>query len=149
MLLIPQDFKDFLRLLNAHRVRHLIIGGYAVGYHGYPRATGDLDIFVEISETNAANLVSVFREFGFDVPELNAGIFLEPGKIVRLGRPPMRLEVMNRIDGVSFEECYVGRATEWVDGLPLHFIGLPQLLLNKRASGRAKDLADLENLRAG
>ncbi len=146
MILIPKDFKDFLKLLNARRVKYLIIGGYAVGYHGYPRATGDLDIFVEISPANAKALVGAFKKFGFDVPELKESLFLRKGKMVRVGRPPMRLEVLNDISGVSFDECYTSRVTDVIEGIQLHFIDLPHLLANKRASGRAKDLADVENL---
>ncbi|HUP93174.1 MAG TPA: nucleotidyltransferase [Solimonas sp.] len=136
-----------MRLLNAHGVRHLVIGGYAVGFHGHPRATGDLDIFVGISEENAGSLVKVFQEFGFDVPELKKSLFLQPGKIVRIGRPPMRLEVLNEIAGVGFDDCYKRRVTTMVDHVEINFIGLDDLLVNKAAAGRPKDLADVDSLR--
>lgn len=146
MIPLPRDFQDFLRLLNAGRVRYVIIGGYAVAYHGYVRYTGDLDIFVEMSEANAAKLVSALREFGFDLPQIKPALFLQAGKIIRLGYEPMRLEILNEIDGVSFEECYRHRRRSRLGGLTINFIDLPRLLKNKRASGRQKDLADIEAL---
>jgi len=145
---LPRDFQDFLRLLNANAIRYLVIGGYAVAYHGYVRYTGDLDLFVELSVDNATRLVSALREFGFDLPQLKPALFLKKGRIIRLGREPMRLEILNEIDGVGFEECYCHRRRSRVGGLSVSFIDLPQLLKNKRASGRQKDLADVEALNA-
>lgn len=124
----------------------MVIGGYAVAYHGYVRYTGDLDLFVELSPTNAAKLVRALREFGFDLPQLKPALFLRKGRIVRLGCEPMRLEILNEIDGVSFEECYRHRRQSRVANLKVNFIALPQLLKNKRASGRQKDLVDVEAL---
>ena len=146
MIPLPRDFQDFLRLLNATAIRYVVIGGYAVAYHGYVRYTGDLDIFVELSVNNAAKLVSALREFGFAMPQLKPALFLRRGRIVRLGYEPMRLEILNEIDGVSFEECYRHRRRSRVGNLTVNFIALPQLLRNKRASGRLKDLADVEAL---
>ena len=143
---LDRNFADFLRLLNSHGVEYLVIGGYAVGYHGFVRATGDLDVFVGISEKNAAALVTVFREFGFDSPAVNKTPFLEEGKVVRIGVPPLRLEVITGISGVTFAECYVSRIEAIIDGLPVPFIDLPSLLKNKAASGRPKDLADIDAL---
>ena len=148
MIPLPRDFQDFLRLLNANDIRYLVIGGYAVAYHGYVRYTGDLDVFVELSAHNAAKLVSALREFGFDLPQLKPSLFLRKGRIVRFGYEPMRLEVLNEIDGVSFEECYRCRRRSKVGNLKINFIALPQLLRNKRATGRHKDLADVEALTA-
>jgi hypothetical protein len=148
MIPLPRDFQDFLRLLNASRVSYLVIGGYAVAYHGYVRYTGDLDIFVELSVSNATRLVSALRDFGFNLPQLKPALFLQKGRIVRLGYEPMRLEILNDIDGVSFEECYRERRRSRVGGLSINFIDLTHLLKNKRASGRQKDLADLEALTA-
>jgi hypothetical protein len=145
-LALPSDFKEFLRLLNENRVEYLIIGGYAVSYYGYPRATGDLDIRVAISPTNAEKLVRLLRHFGFDLPELTEEIFLQPWGIIRMGYPPMRIEVTTSISGVDFAECYAARVTDEIDGVRAEIIGLPQLRQNKLASGRAKDLADLEQL---
>lgn len=91
---LPQDFKEFLKLLNEQQVEYLLIGGYAVGYHGYPRATNDLDIWIAIHPENAQRIVSTLQEFGFNLPELNTEIFLAPDSIVRMGIPPMRLEIL-------------------------------------------------------
>jgi predicted nucleotidyltransferase len=148
MIPLPRDFQDFLKLLNEGRIRYVVIGGYAVAYHGYVRYTGDLDIFVEISEANAVKLVSALRAFGFELPKLKPALFLKKGRIIRLGSEPMRLEILNEIDGVSFEECFRHRRRSRIAGLSINFIDLPRLLKNKRASGRQKDLADVEALTA-
>src|ERR1039458_5411727 len=105
MIPLPRDFQDFLRLLNANAIMYLVIGGYAVAYHGYGCDTGDLDIFVELSTENAERIVRALRKFGFDLTKLKPGLFLRKGKIIRMGQEPMRLEILNEIDGVSFGEC--------------------------------------------
>lgn len=103
---LPPDFKDFLKLLNDKRVAYLMIGGYAVGYHGYPRATNDIDIWVAISPENAVRVVDVIREFGFNTPELSKNLFLKELSIIRMGLPPIRIEVTTSISGVNFDDCY-------------------------------------------
>ena len=143
---LDPNFADFLRSLNARGVEYLVIGGYAVGYHGFVRATGDLDIFVGLSAENAEKLIAAFKDFGFDVPELTTAVFMEAGKIVRIGVPPLRLEVMNEISGVKFADCFGQRAEEMIDGLRVCFIDRESLLQNKRAAGRPKDLADIDAL---
>ena len=146
MIPLPRDFRDFLGLLNTNAVKYLVVGGYAVAYHGYVRYTGDLDIFIELSSENAGRLVRALWEFGFDLPKLKPTLFLRKGKIVRMGYEPMRLEILNDIDGVRFAECYDRRRVARLDDLKINFINLPELLKNKRASGRQKDLADVEGL---
>lgn len=143
---LPTDFSEFLRLLDAKGVRYLLIGGYAVGYHGYPRATNDLDIWIAVSEENAARMVEALEEFGFAAPELSAGLFLRPDNIVRMGIPPMRIEVLMTISGVTFESCYPNRVRGQLGDTPVTLISLADLKRNKRASGRYKDLDDLEHL---
>jgi len=145
-LSLPLDFKEFLKLLNEKSVRYLLIGGYAVGYHGYPRATGDMDVWIAIHPENAQKMVSVLRDFGFDHPELTPELFLQKNKIVRMGYPPMRLEISTGISGVEFEECYKSRIVDTLDDVEVNIIDLPHLKANKKAAGRLKDLADLENL---
>jgi predicted nucleotidyltransferase len=145
-MILPRDFQEFLQLLNAHGVKYVVIGGYAVNFHGYVRFTGDLDVFVALSDESAQLLTAVFREFGFDLPDLKPELFLNRGRIVRLGHEPMRLEILNEIDGVSFEECYLNRVEAELGGHKVNFVALPQLLKNKRATGRLKDLADVEAL---
>ncbi len=143
---LPQDFKDFLRLLNSHKAKYLLIGGFAVGYHGYPRATGDMDIWIAVSSENAENMVNVLREFGFDVPELATDLFLERRQVIRMGMPPIRIEVLTDISGVNFDECYNKKKTDFIDGIKVNIINLEHLKINKKASGRIKDLNDLEYL---
>ena len=144
--ILPDDFREFLKLLTEADVEYLLIGGYAVGYHGYPRTTADMDIWVAISPDNAARLVDVFKRFGMQDSQLTSSLFLEQGKIIRMGVPPMRIEVLTEIDGVTFAECYAARVTTEIDGQMVQLISREHLRINKRASGRHKDLADLENL---
>jgi predicted nucleotidyltransferase len=144
--LLTDDFKEFLRLLNANRVEYLLVGGYAVGLHGYPRATIDLDVWVQPTPVNAERILQALREFGFAVPVLEPTLFIDPSSIVRFGVPPFRIEVMTSIDGVEFDTC-LARAVEFdLDGVRVPVISLADLKVNKRAAGRHKDLADLENL---
>ena len=103
---LPDDFKEFLRLLNLFEVEYLLIGGFAVGYYGYPRATNDIDVWVSRTESNAAKLVATLEEFGFGTPELKQELFQKPDCIVRMGVPPMRVEILTSISGVEFEQCY-------------------------------------------
>ena len=143
---LDSNFADFLRLLNSHGVKYLVIGGYAVGYHGHVRATGDLDVFVEVSPKNADALVTVFREFGMNTPKLRRELFLENEKIVRIGVPPLRIEVLNGISGVAFAECYEKRVEDVIEGIRIAFIDRQSLLKNKTASGRPNDVADVAAL---
>jgi hypothetical protein len=149
MTQLQADFKDFLSLLNAHRVEYLLIGGYAVGYHGYPRATVDLDVWIASTPENAQRTVAVLREFGFTDPVLTPGLFLERDRIVRMGVPPFRIEIATTISGVEFDPCYRSRIDAVIDGVPVPVIDLASLRRNKLAAGRNKDLDDLENLPAG
>jgi predicted nucleotidyltransferase len=143
---LPQDFKDFLRLLDANGVEYLLIGGYAVAYHGYPRATEDIDLWIASHPENAQRIVSALQQFGFDLPELSPDLFLKPDNIVRMGVPPLRIELSTTISGVDFHECYEARITEVIDGINVSIINLDDLKKNKRASGRFRDLDDLERL---
>lgn len=143
---IPKDFKDFLKLLNGNKVKYLLIGGYAVGYYGYPRPTGDMDIWIKTDEENAEKTVKTLNEFGFSSPDLTKELLLKDKQIVRMGVAPFRLEVSNFIDGVDFDECFAEKEIVDLDGIPTNLISLRHLKLNKKASGRYKDLNDLENL---
>ena len=145
MIPFPKDFQDFLRLLTKYDVRYVVVSGYALGYHGYVRATGDLDLFVEISQENATRLVLVFREFGID-QGVTEEIFLEAGKMIRIGRPPLRLEILTQISGVSFQQCYSSREIVQIDDFHVCFIDLGNLIKNKKSTGRTKDIADVEYL---
>ncbi len=145
-VLLPEDFKEFLKLLNATEVDYLLVGGFAVGFYGYPRATTDIDIWIAVNQVNADRMVSVLKEFGFDTPDLNASVFLKKPNILRMGNPPLRIEVMTSISGVAFDECYKERVVGQMDGIQVSVISLHMLKKNKLASGRFKDLDDLEHL---
>lgn len=144
--LLPPDFKEFLRLLNEHDVEYLLIGGYAVGYYGYVRATADIDVWIARNENNAEKTVGALREFGFDVPGLSAELFLQAGNIVRMGVPPFRIEILTSLSGVEFEDCFKQCVVDTFDGVEIPVISLEHLKINKKASGRLKDLVDLEHL---
>lgn len=143
---LPRDFKEFLKLLNDKNAEYLLIGGYAVGYHGYPRATNDIDVWIAVKPENAERIVSALQEFGFDASDLSTAMFLQENQIIRLGVPPMRIEILTGISGVTFDECYAQRISDVIDGIPVNIIDLQNLKLNKKTSGRHKDLDDLENL---
>jgi hypothetical protein len=143
---IPHDFSEFLRLLEEEKVDYLLVGGYAVGYHGYPRATVDLDVWVAVDEQNASRMISVLRRFGMDTPDLSPDLFLDKGKIIRMGRPPVRVEIHTELSGVEFEQCYENRLRTEFGGVEVNLISIADLKANKRAAGRHKDLEDLEHL---
>jgi hypothetical protein len=143
-ILLPPDFREFLRLLISHHVDYLLIGGYAVNYYGYPRSTGDMDVWIGIGPENAARAVAAVRNFGFQ--EATEELFLTPGKIVRMGLPPFRIEVLTAVSGVDFNDCFGKRTVVDLGGLPVSLISRDDLRANKKASGRTKDLADLEQL---
>lgn len=149
MTRIPKDFSAFLKLLNAHGVEYLLVGGYAVGLHGYPRPTGDIDFWIAASSKNAERVINVIRDFGFDVPDLDPRLISEEQRILRMGIPPTRIEVISTISGVSFTDCYQRRIEAELDGVKVNLIHLEDLRTNKRASGRDKDLVDLDHLREG
>ena len=145
-LTLPPDFKEFLKLLKEHDVRYLLIGGYAVGYHGYARATEDMDIWVAIHPENAQKIFSALKDFGLNDPNLTPELFLQKPKIIRMGFPPMRLEITTSISGVEFDECYQTRIVDQIDDIEVNLIDLENLKKNKTASGRTKDMADVEKL---
>jgi len=149
MIQLPTEFSEFLKSLNAHDVRYLVVGGFAVAWHGYPRATGDIDIWTDRTKENAEKVVTALREFGFGVPALSPETLLDEATILRMGYPPLRIEILTSISGVAFDPCYDSRM-EIVDGsLRIPVISLDDLRTNKRSSGRYRDLDDLENLPQG
>ena len=143
---LHQDFKDFLNLLNFHDVNYLLVGGYAVTFHGYPRFTSDMDIWVASTEENAIRIITALKEFGFDLPELSKEMFLDDNRMTRLGREPVKIEILNSISGVDFFDAKPRALIKDVDGISIPVISLSDLRTNKAASARPKDLADLDNL---
>lgn len=144
MILLPQDFREFLQLLNSHKVRYLLVGGYAVGYYGYPRATADMDIWVATDAENVEKIIAALDEFGFIgiEPEL----FAKEKQVLRMGVPPLRIELLTGVSGAEFEDCYPARTVANLAGVEINLISLEDLKINKAASGRYKDLNDLEHL---
>lgn len=143
---LHKDLREFIESLNSANVRYVIVGGYAVAYHGHPRATGDIDFFVEASADNASRIVEAIREFGFGDIGLTAEDFSKPDAIIQLGRPPRRIDIITSVDAVSFEEAWTARVPANLDGIPVHFIDRELLLRNKRSTGRVQDQADAEKL---
>ena len=143
---LPLDFSAFLSSLNETGVDYLLVGGYAVGYHGYSRVTGDIDLWVRQSPENADRVVAAIRAFGFEAAGLVPARFVGDDKITRMGLPPHRIEVMTSVSGLSFEQAWARRQTTDWDGVAVPVIGLADLRRNKAASGRPKDLADLAEL---
>jgi len=143
---LNQDFKEFVQSLNDNDVRYLIVGGYAVAFHGHPRYTKDLDIWVQLDRENAANLVKALAQFGFASLGLRVEDFLEPDTVVQLGYPPNRIDLIIGLEGLDFESCYAAKVTVHIDGVAMNFIDLENLKVSKRLAGRLQDLADLENL---
>ena len=142
------DFFDFITLLNNHNVQYMVVGGYAVGLHGYPRYTGDLDIWIQVSDENANKMLVVLKEFGVNIPNLTKDDFLRENPLsgVHFGREPLRIDILNTIDGVKFEECYPNKLTTIFEGTIIHYIHFNDLKKNKLSSGRTKDKADIEEL---
>jgi len=143
---LNQDFREFIQSLNGNHVRYLVIGGYAVALHGYPRYTKDIDIWIEMSPDNAARMVKALEQFGFGSLGLQAADFLVPDQIIQLGYPPNRIDLITTPPGVDFETCYASRVEVVIDDVTVNFIDLENLKKNKQAAGRLQDLADLQNL---
>ena len=145
MILNP-DFKEFFQLLNKNNVRYLVIGGFAVAFHGYPRYTKDIDIWLWINPENAKNVVRTLEDFGFKSLGLSIDDFLESETIIQIGHPPNRIDLIMTASGVDFEECYQSKIEEEIDGVNIPFIDLENLKKNKLATGKTQDMADVENL---
>ena len=143
---LPNDFKELLELFNKHRVEYLIVGGYALAFHGAPRVTGDIDLFVRPTSENAERILAALDEFGFGSLNLSKEDFTTPGMVVQLGVPPIRIDIITRVSGVSWEKADAGKVPGHYGRTPVHFIGREDFIANKRATGRARDAADIEAL---
>ena len=146
MILNP-DFREFIQLLNENNVQYLIVGGYAVAYHGHPRYTKDIDLWIWTDPENAKMVVKTLADFGFGSLGLKEDDFLETDTIVQLGYAPNRIDLIMGLPGVEFGECYGKRAETEIDGVKLPFMDLENLKKSKKASGRPQDLADIESLK--
>lgn len=146
--MLSQDFKEFIESLNANGVRYLVVGGYAVAIHGYPRYTKDIDVWIDSNPENAARLIKAIEQFGFGSLGLKETDFLDADQVVQLGYPPNRIDIISTLAGVEFEVCYQCKVQLLIDDVMVHLIDLENLKRNKKAVGRLQDLADLENLGA-
>jgi hypothetical protein len=143
---IQQDFKDLLELFNSNKVESIIVGGYALAFHGAPRYTGDIDLYVKPGAGNAKRIMTALDEFGFGSIGLSASDFEKPGQVIQLGVPPVRIDIITSIGGVSWEEAFAGRVAGRYGDISVYYIGLKQFIKNKKSVGRIKDLADIEAL---
>jgi hypothetical protein len=144
---LNRDFKEFIQSLNDNQVRYLVVGGYAVAFHGHPRYTKDIDIWVEMTQENAEKVVKSLEQFGFGSLGLREEDFLIPDQIIQLGYPPSRIDLINTLSGVDFATCYTSRVQIDIEEVMVNFIDLENLKKNKQASGRHQDLADIECLK--
>ena len=144
---LNRNFREFLKFLVEKEVKFLVVGGYAVGLHGFPRYTGDLDVFIAMSESNAHKVTEVFDEFGFSDLGISASDFLEEDFVVEIGREPNKIQVLTGIDAIDFEQAYGNRVVADFGDIKIPFIGLDDLMMNKDATGRSKDQIDLIELR--
>ena len=144
--MLTKDFREFIRLLNENKVEYLLVGGYAVILHGYPRYTGDIDFWINPTYENGEKVLSVLDAFGFGSLTLVAADFMKEDQIIQLGYPPLRIDLLTSIAGFSFQTSYPSSVIFEIDGLAIRTISKNHLKENKRASGRHKDLDDLEHL---
>ncbi len=143
---LDPNFSEFIASLHAHDARFLVVGGYAVALHGHPRYTADLDVWLLVDESNARAVLGALEDFGFGGLDLTIDDFLAADRVVQLGYPPLRIDLLTSIDGVGFAEAYERRVEVELGGVGVPFISLADLRRNKQASGRTRDLADLEAL---
>ena len=148
---VNQDFLDLLRLLLAAGARFLVVGAHAMAVHGVPRATGDLDIWLDPEPANAERAWDALMEFGAPVREMGItrSDLVTPGVVVQIGQPPRRIDLLTQVSGLTFAEAWPNRAVHAIEALAVPFIGRSELVRNKRASGRPKDIADLDILEPG
>jgi hypothetical protein len=143
---VQKDFKELLKLFNEHKVEYVIVGGYALAFHGAPRYTGDIDILIHPDTINARSILAALDEFGFGSVDLTAADFQRIENVIQLGVPPVRVDIITSLTGLSWEEIYSGRIQGKYGDIPVYYIGREQFISNKRAVGRKKDLADIEAL---
>jgi len=141
-----QDFRELLELFVAHEVEFLLVGAHALAYHGAPRFTGDLDIWVRPEPENADRILAALSAFGFGGLNLRPEDFVEPRQVIQLGVPPVRIDFLTSLTGLTWEGAFEGRVPGELGGVPVDYLGRDQLVANKRATGRRQDLADLDSL---
>jgi hypothetical protein len=141
-----QDYKELLELFNKHRVEYMIVGGYALAFHGTPRYTGDMDIYIKPDTQNGERITAVLKDFGFGEIGLNVEDFVYPEKVIQLGVPPVRIDIITSLSGVTWDEASAGKISASYGGIDVYIIGREQFITNKKATGSKRDIADLESL---
>jgi hypothetical protein len=143
---IQKDYKELLESFNARKVEYIIVGGYALAFHGAPRFTGDIDLLVKPDAENARRILAALNDFGFGALNLNESDFTRQGNVVQLGVPPVRIDIVTSLTGVDWDKAQAGKVAGDYGGVSVHFLGKKEFILNKKATGRKKDLADIEAL---
>ena len=143
---VQQDFKKLLELFNAHKVEYAIVGGYALAFHGAPRYTGDIDLLIKPDQENARKVLNALKDFGFAALDLSSDDFSSPEKVVQLGAPPIRIDIVTSITGLTWEQISPNRTTGTYGKVPAYYIGKQEFIANRKAVSRHKDLADIEAL---
>jgi|SRR6185312_15287506 len=146
-MIFEKDFVDFINLLNQYNVEYMVVGAHALAFHGRPRHTGDLDIWIKPSDDNAVKMIVVLKDFGFGSLKLAKEDFLKENYVTQLGYPPLRIDILNAISGVNFDDAYKGRILGQVGDLVISFINISDFIANKQATGRAKDIGDISALK--
>lgn len=146
MVRLQKDLREFVELLIERRVEFVVVGGYAVAFHGHPRFTQDIDLFVRADQANAKKLTLLVKDFGFEALGLTEEHFYDPNAVIQLGRPPNRVDLLTQISGVTFDEVWEGRVSGRLDDLEVSYISRDLLIKNKVAAGRGKDLGDVSEL---
>ena len=144
--MLNNDYKEFIKLLNKNNVKYLVVGGYALAFHGYPRYTKDIDIWIWLNKENSEKIIKTLREFGFDSLDLTSEDFMQSGTVIQLGKQPNRIDLLTSVTGLDFDECYSSRDEIDIDDTKVCFVDKENFKKNKKAVGRHQDLADLENL---
>lgn len=143
---VHNDFRELLECFNARSVEYLVVGSFALAFHGAPRYTGDMDLLVKPDPENSRRIIAALTDFGFTSLGLADDEFIEPDQVIQLGVPPVRVDLMTAIEGVSWDEAWASRSPGDCGGVPVHYLGREQFIANKRAAGRPKDLADIAKL---
>lgn len=143
---LAPDYKEFIELLNSKEIKYMIVGGYAVAWHGYPRFTGDIDFWLAISKENAQKTIEALHAFGFSSLAISESDLLKEDIVLQLGYPPVRIDLLTSVTGLNFDECYPSAIHATIDGVETFIIDKESLIKNKRATGRKRDLGDIEEL---
>lgn len=146
-MVLDKDFKEFIQLLNENDVKYLVIGGYAVAFHGYPRYTKDLDFWIWANPDNADRLLKTIQDFGLGMLNLSKEDLLDLDNVIQLGYEPNRIDIIVDLEGLDFESCYAHRVDSMMDSINVHFMGLDDLIKNKLSTGRMQDKVDADKLK--